>query len=63
VCSHYQAIKERARLERLGVAVPPLYEPPAQLHVFKGYAARKGAVWGNWAAQQKINRESFVMPA
>jgi putative SOS response-associated peptidase YedK len=39
MCSHYQAIKERTRLEKLGVAVPDGWSPPAQLHIYKRYLA------------------------
>jgi putative SOS response-associated peptidase YedK len=39
MCSHYQAIKERARLEKFGVVLPPEWSPPHQIHVYKRYLA------------------------
>lgn len=41
MCSHYQLIKARERLQRkFGIVLPPLWEPPPRgLHIFKGYEA------------------------
>lgn len=39
MCSHYQGIKAREKLARMGVWVPPLYEPPHSLHIYKSYPA------------------------
>ncbi|MES2977691.1 MAG: SOS response-associated peptidase family protein [Pseudomonadota bacterium] len=39
MCSHYQAIKTRARLEKMGVILPEGWVPPHELHIYKRFSA------------------------